>query len=112
MLNRRQFTQLAAGAGATLAMGCSDSRVRPWVERRELYPQGVASGDPQPDSVILWTRRAPITGDKTRDYLLTLEVAADSRFEKIVSRAEATVTAATDFTARFLVVKLEPATEY
>ena len=112
MLNRRQFTQLAAAAGATLAMGCADSRVRPWVERRELYPQGVASGDPQPDSVILWTRRAPITGDKTRDYLLTLEVAADSRFEKIVSRAEAAVTAATDFTARFLVVKLDPATEY
>lgn len=72
MLTRRQFAQLAAGVGATLAIGCKDSRAPRWVERRELYPQGVASGDPQPDSVILWTRRAPITGDKTKGYLLTL----------------------------------------
>ena len=28
-----------------------------WPERRDLYPEGVASGDPDPNSVILWTRR-------------------------------------------------------
>lgn len=30
-----------------------------WRERRDLYPQGVASGDPRPESVILWIRRPP-----------------------------------------------------
>ena len=35
---------------------------RQWSERRELYPQGVASGDPHPDSVMLWTRRPPAAG--------------------------------------------------
>ena len=57
-LNRRQFVQAAAAIGASLAWGgpARASSV-PWRERRDLYPEGVASGDPAHDSVILWTRR-------------------------------------------------------
>src|SRR4051812_5569872 len=116
MLTRRQFAQLAASMGATLVAGCSDSdpfhRNRRWTERRELFPQGVASGDPQPDSVILWTRRAPITGDRGRKFKLGVEVATDPTFKKIHSQWYAEVSAATDYTVRFLVIGLQPATEY
>ncbi len=58
MLNRRHFIQAAAAMGASLAWGgpARASRTK-WRERRELYPEGVASGDPDPHSVILWTRR-------------------------------------------------------
>ena len=58
-LSRRRFLQLASALGATLAWGCAT--VHPsksgWRERRDLYPQGVASGDPDADSVLVWTRR-------------------------------------------------------
>ena len=57
--DRRRFILSAAAIGATAAWG--GARAAPsklaWTERRDLYPQGVASGDPGPDSVILWTRR-------------------------------------------------------
>ena len=60
-MNRREFIELSAALGATLAWARSTARESQlkWSERRESYPQGVASGDPHPDSVLLWTRRPP-----------------------------------------------------
>jgi phosphodiesterase/alkaline phosphatase D-like protein len=53
-LNRREFVQLAAAMGASLAWGGSArASTTGWHERRDLYPEGVASGDPDPSSVIL-----------------------------------------------------------
>ena len=77
MLTRRKFAQAAAAAGAVLAFGKGSAAAPAWRERRDLYPQGVASGDPAPDSVLLWTRRQPAGGDPRAAYLLTVEVAKD-----------------------------------
>ena len=63
MLTRRKFAAAAAAAGAVLAFGKGSAAATAWRERRDLYPQGVASGDPAPDSVLLWTRRQPAGGD-------------------------------------------------
>ena len=112
MLTRRQFAQAAAALGATLALGCTGSHKPRWTERRELYPQGVASGDPDPDSVILWTRRAPAKGETADSYLLTLEVARDPGFKDVVSTATTTASRTNDFTVRFLAAGLAPACEY
>lgn len=48
-VDRRHFLKLAAAMGATLAWGCSTLRPSSsgWRERRDLYSQGVASGDPE-----------------------------------------------------------------
>src|SRR5438045_4767310 len=56
--DRREFLRTAAAMGAVLAWGgpARASRLA-WREREDLYPEGVASGDPDPSSVILWTRR-------------------------------------------------------
>ena len=64
-LSRREFIQVATALGASLAWGgnARASRVK-WQERRELYPEGVASGDPDPNSVILWTRRPFADGER------------------------------------------------
>ena len=61
---RRWLLKRAAALGAALAFGqsCAHTSTGPRTERRDLYPQGVASGDPAPDSVILWTRREPDAG--------------------------------------------------
>ena len=57
-LDRRSFLKAAAAIGASLAWvePARASRVE-WRERRDLYPEGVASGDPDSHSVILWTRQ-------------------------------------------------------
>ena len=84
-ISRRDFMQTAAAIGASFAWGAAAraSRVS-WHERRDLYPQGVASGDPDAHSVILWTRRA--FGDAKR-HLLTVEVAEDQAFRQVVAHA-------------------------
>jgi len=112
MLTRRQFAQAAAAAGAVLAIGKGSAAAPAWRERRDLYPQGVASGDPAPDSVLLWTRRQPADGDARTGYLLTVEVAKDPAFRKVVVRGKADVTADTDWTCRFMAAGLKPASEY
>jgi alkaline phosphatase D len=112
MLTRRQFAQAAAAAGAVLALGTGRAASPTWRERRDLYPQGVASGDPAPDSVLLWTRRQPAEGDGRSSYLLTVELARDPDFRKVVVRSTAEVTAATDWTCRVMAAGLKPATEY
>src|SRR5690242_428315 len=108
-LSRREFMGAAAALGASLAWGgrARASRIQ-WRERRDLHPQGVASGDPDARSVILWTRR-PFEDGR---HLLTVEVAEDEAFRRVVAQARAPVSAAADWTTRVLVGGLEPARTY
>jgi alkaline phosphatase D len=111
-ITRRKFIEAAASFGASLAWGsvsARDSRVS-WNERRDLYPQGVASGDPHSDSVILWTRRPPSQdGEASR---LTVEVSDDPAFKRVVASARADISAETDWTCRVLAAGLKPARVY
>lgn len=111
-MDRRQFLQLSAALGATLAWGGAVAKRSKsgWRERRDLYPQGVASGDPDANSVLLWTRRPYPDGHK--DVLLLVEVAEDPEFSKVIATAAAKVSAASDWTSRVLVGHLDPAREY
>jgi alkaline phosphatase D len=107
-LDRRAFIASAAALGATIAWARSTataSRQRR-TERRDLYPEGVASGDPGASSVILWTRRP--YADGRAKALLTVEVAEDEAFHQVVSVARTTVFAASDWTSRVLVGGLKP----
>src|SRR3954447_26013838 len=109
-LSRRDFMGNAVALGASLAWGgrAHASRVQ-WRERRDLYPEGVASGDPDPTSVILWTRR-PF--DDGKRHILTVEVAEDEAFKRVVANAAAPVAASADWTARVVVGHLKPARTY
>ena len=112
-LTRREFIKLAAACGATLAWrsaGTSGSRIL-WRERRDLFPQGVASGDPDANSVILWTRRPPAKeGAGTKK--LTVEIAEDSTFRRVFAITDTRISAETDWTSRVLVAGLKPRTVY
>ena len=110
-ISRRSFLKTATAIGASLAWvgPARGSRIN-WHERRDLYPQGVASGDPDPHSVILWTRHPFAHGD-TRQ-LLTVEVAEDETFRRVIAHAQAPVSSAADWTARVLIGGLKPARTY
>src|SRR5690348_15258933 len=109
-LSRRDFIGTAAAIGATLAWsGAAHASVANWRERRNLFTAGVASGDPDFLSVILWTRR-PFEGGGRR--ILTVEVAEDEAFHRVVAHAPAPVSAASDWTTRVLVGGLKAARTY
>lgn len=109
-ISRRSFLKTAAAIGASLAWvePARASSVE-WRERRDLYPEGVASGDPDAHSVILWTRRPFAEGTR---HLLTVEVAEDESFRRVVANAKVPVSSAADWTARVLIGGLKPAHTY
>src|SRR4051812_37577025 len=94
---RRSFLKAATAIGASFAwVGSARGARVEWQERRDLYPQGVASGDPDSHSVILWTRR-PFAEDTHQ--MLDVEVAEDERFRRVIAHAQTPVSRATDWTA-------------
>src|SRR5580692_3851354 len=110
-MNRREFMSMAAALGAAgfWATGAPAASRVDWHESREFFPQGVASGDPDEKSVILWTRR-PFPARTQAD--LTIEVSLDPAFHTVVGVARARLLAASDWTCRVLVGGLKPATVY
>jgi alkaline phosphatase D len=111
-ISRRSFIEMAVALGAAVAWGkptAAGSKVS-WHERRDFYPHGVASGDPHSDSVILWTRRPAIGGRKATT--LTVEIAEDRGFDRVVASAETNVSEDTDWTCRVLAADLKPARVY
>ena len=111
-MDRRRFLASAASLGI-MGVWATRSAAAPsrvvWREDRASFPQGVASGDPDDHSVILWTRRPFDQGER---QALTVEVARDADFRSVVARAHAPVLAASDWTCRVLVGGLLPATTY
>jgi alkaline phosphatase D len=57
-LSRREFIQTAFALGAAAAMAGASGKpsTTTWHERRDRFPEGVASAEPTPNSVLLWTR--------------------------------------------------------
>src|ERR1700689_4580569 len=109
-MDRRRFLASAASLGI-IGVWATRSAAVPsrvvWREDRASFPQGVASGDPDDHSVVLWTRRPSDQGER---QALTVEVARDADFRSVVARAHAPVLAAADWTCRALVGGLLPAT--
>ncbi|CAL9602037.1 Phospholipase D [Actinosynnema sp. ALI-1.44] len=115
---RRDALKLGAIAGAAFlaapalpAQGLTSSEATP------RFRHGVASGDPLPDRVVLWTRVTP-TDDAlpgsgvgptvTVDH----EVAEDAAFTRVVVRGSTTTGPDRDHTVKFDVTGLQPGRHY
>ncbi|WP_300639116.1 alkaline phosphatase [Nocardioides sp.] len=95
-------------AGGTNTLGKREHRV---------FQHGVASGDPLPEAVLLWTRVTPTpeaTPGSGRGGPVTVrwEVARDARFRKVVSSGRFRTSAARDHTVKLDAKGLRPETEY
>jgi alkaline phosphatase D len=126
-MRRRQFLEATlVTLGAAIApAGCSDDEgttpaggmtTCELMADEAFFPQSVASGDPKPDSVILWTRVAdPALADMDAD--VELEVAADEAFTQILAvdgkaRIAVKAEAAFDHCVKVRLAGLSPATTY
>ncbi len=74
------------GAGTAAAAELDTARITD-----DPFTLGVASGDPHPDSVLLWTRLAPAPyqadgGLPARRVTVEWEIALDARFRSVVRR--------------------------
>ncbi|WCM89786.1 alkaline phosphatase D family protein [Acidovorax sp. NCPPB 3576] len=93
LLSRRALLQRAAWA-ASVAASAAWPRWAAAVTgpaRHDPFTLGVASGDPSPDGMVLWTRLVPAEpGAWSRPLAVRWEVAHDDAFRRIVQRGTAT----------------------
>ncbi|MEN8653293.1 alkaline phosphatase D family protein [Streptomyces sp. 21So2-11] len=85
--------------------------------RASAFLHGVASGDPLPDGVLLWTRVTPtpdaVPGSgKGPDVAVSWEIALDKDFSQVVNSGTTKASAATDHTVKVDVRGLRPATAH
>lgn len=76
-------------------------------DSERVFPQGVASGDPRPDGVLLWTRV-----EAQGEVEVEVEVSRNEDFTDIVRQAKAIATEQTDHTVRFRIDALSPRQRY
>lgn len=88
-----------------------------WRETAEVFTLGVASGEPRPDSVVIWTRLAPKPqqadgGMPPQSVAVQWEVATDPRFGNVVRRGSELAEAARAHSLHVEVAGLLPGREY
>ena len=108
MFTRRSALKTFAGfaiASALPAIGCGKDEVPPPDD--PVFGHGVASGDPMPDRVILWTRAAGASTVSGR-----WEMSKDATFGTIASSGTFSTDATKDWTVKIDVAGLEPGTTY
>lgn len=123
MIRRRDFLRatLATAGAVFVGAGCgpddeTGKTGRAVAAGEAYFPQSIASGDPKPDSVILWARAVDPARDGM-DIALEIEVALDEAFADLVSidgktSFPVTALAASDGCVKVKVKGLTPATTY
>ncbi|MFJ2770216.1 alkaline phosphatase D family protein [Streptomyces sp. NPDC087300] len=111
---RRRTVVKAAAATAALAPLAA---VPAHAAEGPAFHHGVASGDPLPDGVLLWTRVTPtpdaVPGSgKGPDTEVRWEIAEDKGFTRVVGHGSTTARAASDHTVKADVRGLRQATAY
>lgn len=116
MVSRRHVLISTAAVGAAAALPVSGVRATP-AGAHQCFQHGVASGDPLPTTVILWTRVTPTAeaapGSRSGgDVPVTWQVALDEDFSTVVREGTAWATAARDHTVHVDPFGLAPDTAY
>ena len=113
--SRREFLKyLSSGYIFITASALPFTGCRPAVSdkaKQFSFPQGVASADPQPESVVLWTRVVSGKGDQG-SVPMTLQVSKDESFESVVVEQDLTASSGRDHTVRVALNGLESRTTY
>ena len=123
-MKRRDFLRSSGWfvVGASLAgiPGCGDNTspadaVAPEATGTYAFPQGVASGDPRADSVVVWTRATLAAGgaDTSSGAIpVRVQIATDASFNKLLTDEPVTAAEANDHTIRVLITGLASGTNY
>jgi len=112
-LDRRDFLRIAGTVYLSAGLPISaTAAARPDGDSANLcvlFPHGVASGDPQPDSVMLWTRAQ---ASQPGDIALVLQVSDSEGFEQVIVEAQLVAELANDHTVRACIDGLQAGRQY
>ncbi|ABI77963.1 alkaline phosphatase [Hyphomonas neptunium ATCC 15444] len=106
-ISRREALLGLGGGGFTLLGGCVSTERAATVDA--AFSWGVASGDPAPTSVVIWTRAY---NPEVTAVPVAFEVAEDADFRRIVRRGTGLASAARDYILKADIESLEPGKRY
>jgi alkaline phosphatase D len=114
---RRRTVVKAAAASAVLAGPLAGALPARAAADVPAFLHGLASGDPLPDGVLLWTRVTPVPeavpgSGLGPDTEVSWIVARDKALTDVVAKGSTTATAASDHTVKADIRGLAPATDY
>ncbi|MFF5572306.1 alkaline phosphatase D family protein [Streptomyces luteogriseus] len=114
---RRRSVVKAAAATAVLAGPLAATLPARAVDQAPAFLHGVASGDPLPDGILLWTRVTPVPeaipgSGAGPDTEVSWIVARDKALTTVVAKGSTTATAASDHTVKADIRGLQPGTDY
>ncbi|WP_405797664.1 alkaline phosphatase D family protein [Streptomyces longwoodensis] len=114
---RRRTVVKAAAATAVLAGPLAAALPARAADEAPAFLHGVASGDPLPDGILLWTRVTPTAAATPGsgigpDVEVEWVIARDKALTTVVAKGAVTATAASDHTVKADVRGLQPATDY
>ncbi len=118
VFDRREFLKLFTATAGCFAVAASALPFASRVAHAEAeagrfhFPQGLASGDPQPSAVMLWTRAERVGGATKEAIDLKVQVAEDEAFTSLIVERDIRALVAADHTVRVLVSDLKPDTIY
>ncbi|MYR92988.1 MULTISPECIES: alkaline phosphatase D family protein [unclassified Streptomyces] len=118
--SRRTVVRAAAATAAAVPVLSAATTTSATADSQAAAPaflHGVASGDPLPDGVLLWTRVTPEPGaepgsGRGADTPVRWEIAEDREFTAIAASGTTLASAASDHTVKADVRGLRPATSY
>lgn len=106
---RRSLSLAATAYVSTRLSGCAlgtDTAALSAVE----FSHGVASGDPEDDAVLLWTRAVPELNAANAE--IGWEVASDPQFDRVLRSGRSSTSASRDFTVKVDVRELTPGSTF
>lgn len=115
--NRRSFLSAMLASGAYVYVSAAfPGTTRAFAKTqhpkgRFAFPQGIASADPTPRSVVLWTRVVDNV-DPDSNVDMTVEMSKSSDFNELVLQRSIRAMPKFDHTVRVLVDELDPASIY
>ena len=113
-MKRRTFlTSIVVTAGTLTTTPFADFNfnMASATEAASIFPQSVASGDPKPRSVILWTRVVDVNHNSSQ-LPVRIKVAEDREFTRLIADTYVSANKSNDGCLRLKLTRLQPRTTY
>lgn len=107
---RREFLRALLAMGVATVAGRSIWDANPAGAMEPTFPDGIKSGDPSPESGMIWTRVSPVSpdGPGSDPVSVVWSVAEDAEMQNVVRGGVAQVDASTGYQLHVKVRKLRP----
>lgn len=108
-ITRRQVLKLASAA-ILIPVGCTQltNNKENFSTANNHFIHGVASGDPDQSSVVIWTRISHMESPS----IVSWQMATDASFDEIIKKGKYQTDHKRDYTVKILVSELSPGTKY